>query len=295
MRTYYQILGVSPTADREEIKTAFKKLAFALHPDKNPGDEMAEEQFKQVNEAYQILSNHQKRASYDLRLYYASQPPLPQYPEYETQQADESRSRNRSAYQSRPYAYGRPRYAPRVEYEPAAVRKMAVLVGVCLVSFVIAIIYFAQFMNRLNAEDRYEEAMQEGKTYSAMLKLSEAIGYDQEYWEAYYQRGKLRMELLSDYQHAYSDFNSAIRYADTVQAPLYYNRGICSYQLRQYPEALEDFNQAIQLDSRNGTTYYLRCLTLLQLKDTVSACRDWRQAVQRGVDFPEDALADLCK
>lgn len=62
---YYEILGVSKTASSDEIKRAFRKLALQYHPDRNQGDKEAEERFKKINEAYQILSNEEKRNIYD--------------------------------------------------------------------------------------------------------------------------------------------------------------------------------------------------------------------------------------
>ncbi len=62
MKDYYQILGIAKTANQEEIKKAFRKLAHQHHPDKNQGND---EKFKQINEAYQVLSNKEKRAQYD--------------------------------------------------------------------------------------------------------------------------------------------------------------------------------------------------------------------------------------
>lgn len=65
MKDYYSILGVSRNATQDEIKEAYKRLAKKYHPDKNPGDKSAEEKFKGINEAYQVLGDPQKRAEYD--------------------------------------------------------------------------------------------------------------------------------------------------------------------------------------------------------------------------------------
>jgi molecular chaperone DnaJ len=64
-RDYYEILGVDRTADIDEIKKAYRKLAVKFHPDKNPGDKTAEEHFKELGEAYEVLCQPQKRAAYD--------------------------------------------------------------------------------------------------------------------------------------------------------------------------------------------------------------------------------------
>lgn len=64
-KDYYKILGISKTASAEEIKSAFRKLATKYHPDKNRTDPKAEEKFKDINEAYQVLSDPEKRSKYD--------------------------------------------------------------------------------------------------------------------------------------------------------------------------------------------------------------------------------------
>ena len=64
-RDYYQVLGVSRQADASELKRAYRKLALELHPDRNPGDKESEARFKEASEAYQVLSDSEKRALYD--------------------------------------------------------------------------------------------------------------------------------------------------------------------------------------------------------------------------------------
>ena len=64
-RDYYEVLGIQKGADASTIKKAYRKMAKKYHPDANPGDKEAEEKFKEVNEAYEVLSDDQKRAAYD--------------------------------------------------------------------------------------------------------------------------------------------------------------------------------------------------------------------------------------
>lgn len=65
MQDFYRVLGVERDASNEDIKKAYRKLAMQFHPDRNPGNSQAEHKFKEVNQAYEILKDSQKRAAYD--------------------------------------------------------------------------------------------------------------------------------------------------------------------------------------------------------------------------------------
>ena len=64
-RDYYEILGVTKSASTDEIKKSYRKVAMQFHPDRNPGDKAAEDKFKEAAEAYEVLSDNDKKAKYD--------------------------------------------------------------------------------------------------------------------------------------------------------------------------------------------------------------------------------------
>ena len=64
-RDYYDVLGVQKDSDSSTIKSAYRKMAMKFHPDRNPGDTEAEKNFKEASEAYEVLSNNEKRQAYD--------------------------------------------------------------------------------------------------------------------------------------------------------------------------------------------------------------------------------------
>src|SRR5213079_2933111 len=72
---YYELLGVSRKASAKDIRTSFRKLARKYHPDLNPGDKVSEEKFKQLQEAYDVLSDTKKRQMYDQYGFYSDSAP----------------------------------------------------------------------------------------------------------------------------------------------------------------------------------------------------------------------------
>jgi molecular chaperone DnaJ len=64
-KDYYEVLAVSRSASMDDIKKAYRKLAMKFHPDKNPGDKVAEDRFKEISEAYEVLRDPKRRQMYD--------------------------------------------------------------------------------------------------------------------------------------------------------------------------------------------------------------------------------------
>src|SRR6201997_5675861 len=91
-KDYYAMLGVKKTASAEEIRKAFRKLARKYHPDVNPGDKKAEEKFKEISEANDILSDEKKRKVYDQLGFYSDQIDPAQAEAYARQQGGGGRS-----------------------------------------------------------------------------------------------------------------------------------------------------------------------------------------------------------
>lgn len=104
-KNYYIILGVKNTASLEEVKLAFRKLAKKYHPDKNHENKNAEDFFKEVQEAYAVLSNYEKRKKYDLKFAYTSH--------YQN-----VRTKNHAPYTGNAYQYAQQQASAEQRHQP---------------------------------------------------------------------------------------------------------------------------------------------------------------------------------
>ncbi|HEY6161583.1 MAG TPA: DnaJ domain-containing protein [Bacteroidia bacterium] len=133
LRNFYQVLGVSTTASLEEINTAYRKLAKRFHPDRNPGNKHIEERFKEITEAYNTLSDEEKRSKYDLKFLYTSN----------------ARS-ERTTYSAATKTTAQPRYKVKKERPPTKSEKRSVRI---IFASVVGFIILVTVMIILNPED----------------------------------------------------------------------------------------------------------------------------------------------
>lgn len=236
--TLYDILGISSSAGSDEIKTAYKQLAKKYHPDKNPGSSWHEEQFKKINQAYQVLSDPVKRKQYDDRLAYEMfqrQNPQPSY--------------SRQEYKKPPAQQYTQRKKP-VQPNEGAYSTFLVIAGFFLGVAVLGYFLYT-FMNRYAAEDAYEKAQvleKQGRHKQAFMLYTDAIGFDKEYAEAYEKRADARIHSILDYNGAEYDYTNAIVHAKNPSGNLYLKRASCLIKLMKYNLALIDLDSAIRKD-----------------------------------------------
>jgi tetratricopeptide (TPR) repeat protein len=297
MQDYYEILGVSRQADVQTIKSAFKKLAFQYHPDRNPDNFQAEEKFKQINEAYQTLSDSYEKSLYDLKLsgLYSRNA----IPTYAPDQPPPSETQRQQTYQRRPYrTQSRPYYAPKYTYSPAQVRR-AYLLGM-LVFFLLFGVSFIiyTFMNHKTSRIHYANAMamaKDNKIYQALAELNVALSFDDEYADAYQKRGEL--QLLAGYNHkyVYSDFNKAILYSDDPTPEMYFLRGLCAYRTGKYIQAIEDCKRAYADKELQGAALFIQGASHKAMQDYSGACQDWNKAYSLGMETAGDSLQVFCQ
>ncbi|MBO9152788.1 J domain-containing protein [Chitinophaga sp. GCM10012297] len=167
MLTYYQILSIPETASLKEIKSAFRKLSLRYHPDRNDGDKTAETKFREVLEAYKVLSDLDKKAWYDRQLFYKRQPPQPA-------PQPQSQPRPQPIYQQPPFRKVHRRYTEEYvqpDFSRMPWRFMGFVTGGLLLFFVL-LYNFGPKPRDINQELRDEEVRIEMPPISTVSQQS---------------------------------------------------------------------------------------------------------------------------
>lgn len=242
---HYQILGVSEYASAEDIRSAYKTLAKKYHPDKHGGQVFYEEHFKKINEAYQTLSDPQKRARYDLQRQYRFTAPVSR-PAAARHQSQQRRTQYRQATPPAP--------------EGLTLSQLRLVFYVVCGMFVFAflVIQFYGWMNRLASEDYTSKGitLEKERLYTAAYEnFAKAIDFNPENSVALYHKGILAHTHLRNNTAAIIAFNAAIANSDSPDWKMYYYKGICHLEEREAQNAIFSFNKAIHLPKCPDSIY----------------------------------------
>lgn len=254
MVNLYEVLGLPNFASSAEVKSAFKRLAFQYHPDRNPDNPQAEEMFKAINHAYQYLGNPDKKARYDhlLRIGYdpSARPVSRQQPVQRT--------------------HRRPVYVKKVSPEEQAEHdryiKVAPWVAVAIVGYMFFIVYslFA-LIGRVNYHLAYE-AYKDGQYMEAEYYLNQGLGTDHDYFRALFLRGKIYIDHFGFYEEGRKLIQAAIENAEIEYPEFYFYRGLSNSYLNNPDSARMNFVYAFA-NMPPDKTMYMRAATLLLFKN----------------------------
>lgn len=285
MPDFYELFGLSPTATAAEIRSAYRRLALRWHPDRNPGDAVAEEQFKRLNDAYQILGDAERRRQYDLLQGYAA-----------TGQAPPVARPRDPAYRPRPGA----RYRPPEPAKPVVPEgRQWVWWGLVFLVGIGVSLLAKTPIDRWHGVREYREAVRllaEGDTTEALYQLSEAVFHQPEYAEAYRLRGELLRQRVGSEQLAYQDFKAALKYSETdTDAELRLNLGLSCLKIGRTAEAETHLSRALRLNPAFVRAYLARGLARLQQRNTPGACQDWQEALNLGENAARELVETYCR
>lgn len=264
---YYQILGIDRKASEPEIKLAYRKLAKLYHPDKNIGDLVAEEKFKQITEAYTVLSNASHKAIYEFSNESFNQPWVNSYTFDE--KADKHSRHNAGAFN---YNLGKKKNS----INPNRTRWIA---GISVVSIILFIAAIGYMLLSYSSKYYYSTGMEEynNKQYAAALQNLEQsfslFGVDNT--AAYLLTGKILTTQYQDYSKAlyYIDKGLAMANNNDLKAELYYLKGKCLKGQKKFRSAYTNYKLAAILNLNLDSLYHdlgeLNCFVFKNYDDAI--------------------------
>jgi tetratricopeptide (TPR) repeat protein len=231
----YSILEIAHNASAEEIKAAYKRLAKQYHPDKNPDNPSAEELFKQISKAYQVLSNPSLRERYDQWSKRAQ----------EEEPVQDRRYRNRSYTYTPPPP--EPPSGPKMKYW-----EIALWLGGSILAFSLILWVSIWQLSKYDARKKYEEGhsayFSEGALDKAAHLLAGAIARNDEFADAYFLLGEVLLEK-QQYKSAIVNYEKAISLQLPSEGKHYFNKAMAHNALGQQIEAYEALRSGFMLDS----------------------------------------------
>ena len=240
MKNYYEILELPNFSLKIDIKKAFKRLAVLYHPDKNPNNPSAEEQFKEINEAYQVLANDSAKEKYDklLQLGYTHWQLKNEVFKQKTQENTEEKERD-AAKLAAWHEYMRKKNE-KSPYDVSNVQGF--FIALFFVSYMLA---FANAMLDLRARLKYIAALEavEQKSYKkALTYLDISINSDRKFTKAHALAAQIEAEQFKHYGTAAENLSHAIEFTETIHPEYFYQRGLLFCHLNNAKNAAKDFN-----------------------------------------------------
>ncbi|MEO1655260.1 MAG: DnaJ domain-containing protein [Bacteroidota bacterium] len=289
MSNYYQILGVEMNASSSEIKSAYKKKAWQYHPDRNPQNQVAEETFKQVNQAYQILSDPFKRANYNLSLVQPQPTRFNHYTSY---------NHPRPPFTHPPQEPYHNTYDP-ANYVSNSLKKRIKIGAIIFTLFMVLFgLLFHRYMNQYGAKLYLEEARDfyERKKYkAALIKLRYAVASDPYQYEAYELRAEINSEELHNYFMAILDYNFIIKHVKDPKADIFFKKGLCYFKMYDFDESIIHLNSALSRDKTQGEYYYYLGLAQLKTGKTPGKpCDLFQKAFKLGINEAREYIRKEC-
>ena len=286
MPSLYEILGISPQSNKNEIKAAYKRLALKYHPDLNPNNPFAEECFKKINSAYQVLSDDYQKKLYDSGIYRSN-----------TGTSTYTRSQSYSnTYSYEPYVNS---YDPANYVSKSIQRKLTIFTVIFFVMISIISMYLYDVMNHRTAINHYQKALEfyeKGEYDAAKVKIAYALEFDGQLEEAYFLRGRIFLEQDKNYFRAYENFENLLKFSKKPDVRIYYYMGYSMFKLYDFDLAIKHFQQAIILDKNNGSYYlYLAKAKLKSAFKYTDFCFDLEKATSLGVKEASKLYTLHCK
>ncbi len=292
MTDHYQILGVPRKADKQAIRSAYKRLAFMYHPDKNPDNPVAEEKFKLINEAYQVLSDNEKKEIYDLQLT-DTRRVLPS-----TSHSYEPFKRwDRETY--RRNAFYKARYNAQQKYSRKYLIKIYTLSGLGLLAFWSVLLVLVFYWRHYLASEHFKRGIslfKEKNFYEALYAYNNALAEDERYAEVYFAKAEYYIVARQNYADALYNIEEGIKcQPKKLPAQVLMHRAICNYYLNNYSNAILDLDSLVKDTKWRGDAYFFRGAIHNNRHEQVNACADWLQAYKFQSDSSLDSLNTYCQ
>jgi tetratricopeptide (TPR) repeat protein len=241
MKNYYEILGLENFAGIAEVKKAFKQLALLYHPDRNPNNKEAEEQFKLINEAHRVLSNEDSKGGYDWLLTQGHNQQTIQEEALRRHQEVVRREQERRAM----YEEILRRKAEKPAFHISNVQ--ATLFAVIFVAYALL---FANTITEVYARVQYlvaKDLVAEKKYKEAFEHLQKATSADHDFLKSYELMAKVCLENLGYYNYAIEHYSHLIDKTDQQNPQLFYWRGLAQCHQRHEKLAKKDFDYVVSV------------------------------------------------